>query len=83
MRVTNTAAIAAALSLTAVTAHAGTLEDVQARGEMNCVVTTGLTGFAAPNADGKWEGFDVDFCRAVAAAVLGDGSKGQVRTVYR
>lgn len=75
MRVTKSAAIAAALSLTALTAHAGTLEDVQARGEMNCVVTTGLTGFAAPNADGKWEGFDVDFCRAVAAAVLGDGSK--------
>ncbi|MEM7196277.1 MAG: amino acid ABC transporter substrate-binding protein [Pseudomonadota bacterium] len=57
------------------TAQAGTLEDVQARGELNCVVTTGLTGFAAPNADGKWEGFDVDFCRAVAAAVLGDGNK--------
>ncbi|MBX2884281.1 MAG: amino acid ABC transporter substrate-binding protein [Granulosicoccus sp.] len=75
MRVTKSAAIAAALSLTALTAHAGTLEDVQARGEMNCVVTTGLTGFAAPNADGKWEGFDVDFCRAVAAAVLGDSSK--------
>lgn len=75
MRVTKTAAIAAALSMTALTAHAGTLEDVQARGEMNCIVTTGLTGFAAPNADGKWEGFDVDFCRAVAAAVLGDGSK--------
>ena len=75
MRVTKSAAIAAALSLTAFTAQAGTLEDVQARGELNCVVTTGLTGFAAPNADGKWEGFDVDFCRAVAAAVLGDGDK--------
>ena len=75
MRVTKTAAIAAALSLTAMTAQAGTLEDVQARGELNCVVTTGLTGFAAPNADGRWEGFDVDFCRAVAAAVLGDGDK--------
>ena len=75
MRVTKTAAVAAALSLTALSAHAGTLEDVQARGEMNCVVTTGLTGFAAPNADGRWEGFDVDFCRALAAAVLSDGDK--------
>ena len=75
MRVTKTAAIAAALSLTAVTAQAGTLEDVQARGELNCVVTTGLAGFAAPDANGRWEGFDVTFCRAVAAAVLGDGEK--------
>jgi general L-amino acid transport system substrate-binding protein len=75
MRITKSAAVAAALSLTAFSAQAGTLEDVQARGEMNCIVTTGLTGFAAPNANGRWEGFDVDFCRAVAAAVLGDGSK--------
>ena len=38
-------------------------------------MTTGLVGFAAPDANGQWAGFDVDFCRAVAAAVLGDGSK--------
>ncbi|MGI9317060.1 MAG: amino acid ABC transporter substrate-binding protein, partial [bacterium] len=63
------------LSLTAFTAQAGTLEDVQARGELNCVVTTGVAGFAAPDANGRWEGFDVDLCRAVAAAVLGDGEK--------
>lgn len=56
-------------------AQAGTLDDVKAAGELKCVVTTGLAGFAAPNADGRWEGFDVDFCRAVAAAVLGDGDK--------
>ena len=69
--------LAATVALTAVaaSAQAGTLEDVQARGELNCVVTTGLVGFAAPDADGQWQGFDVDFCRAVAAAVLGDGSK--------
>jgi general L-amino acid transport system substrate-binding protein len=75
MRVTKSAAVAAALSLTAFTAQAGTLEDVQARGELNCVVTTGVAGFAAPDENGRWEGFDVDFCRAVAAAVLGDGEK--------
>jgi len=68
-------ATAVALATIAGTAQAGTLEDVQARGELNCVVTTGLVGFAAPDADGKWQGFDVDFCRAVAAAVLGDGNK--------
>ena len=37
-------------------------------------MSTGLVGFAAPNASGEWEGFDVGMCRAVAAAVLGDAS---------
>jgi general L-amino acid transport system substrate-binding protein len=60
--------------LAAGAAAAGTLEDVKARGKLNCGVTTGLVGFAAPDANGEWEGFDVAVCRAVAAAVLGDGS---------
>ncbi len=59
--------------LTAGAAAAATLDDVKARGTLNCGVTTGLVGFAAPDADGRWEGFDVAVCRAVAAAVLGDG----------
>lgn len=50
----------------------GTLGEVQARGTLNCGVTTGLVGFAAPDANGEWQGFDVDVCRAVAAAVLDD-----------
>ena len=53
-------------------ATAATLDDVKARGNLNCGVTTGLTGFAAPNANGEWEGFDVGVCRAVAAAIFGD-----------
>ncbi len=53
-------------------AGAATLDDVKARGSLNCGVTTGLVGFAAPDANGEWEGFDVGVCRAVAAAVLGD-----------
>ena len=53
-------------------AGAATLDDVKARGKLNCGVTTGLVGFAAPDANGNWEGFDVAVCRAVAAAVLGD-----------
>ena len=53
-------------------ATAGTMDDVKARGKLNCGVTTGLVGFAAPDANGVWEGFDVSVCRAVAAAVLGD-----------
>lgn len=58
--------------LTAGVASAATLDDVKERGKLNCGVTTGLVGFAAPNASGEWEGFDVGVCRAVAAAVLGD-----------
>ena len=53
-------------------AQAGTLEDVQARGVLNCVVSTGIAGFAYTDESGEWKGFDVDFCRATAAAVLGD-----------
>ena len=53
-------------------AQAGTLEDVQARGTLNCVVSTGIAGFAYPDDAGEWHGFDIDFCRATAAAVLGD-----------
>ena len=58
--------------LAAVAASAGTLDDVKARGILNCGVTTGVPGFAEPNTSGEWEGFDVDVCRAVAAGVLGD-----------
>jgi general L-amino acid transport system substrate-binding protein len=56
-------------------AAAATLDDVKARGELNCGTNTGLAGFAAPDANGNWQGFDVAVCRAVAAAVLGDQSK--------
>ena len=58
--------------LAAGAAAAGTLDDVKARGKLNCGVSTGLVGFAAPDANGEWDGFDVALCRAVAAAVLGD-----------
>ena len=61
-----------AAGLAAGAAMAGTLDDVQARGKLNCGVSTGLTGFAEPDASGVWQGFDVGVCSAVAAAVLGD-----------
>ena len=48
---------------------------MRARGKLNCIINTGLAGFAAPDDKGKWTGFDVDFCRAVAAATLGDADK--------
>jgi len=69
--------IAAGIGAAMVTtvAGAGTLDDVRARGELICGVTTGLAGFAAPNDKGEWAGFDVDVCRAVATAVFGDPKK--------
>ncbi len=65
----------AVAGLAAGASAAATLDDVKARGNVNCGVTTGLTGFAAPDANGVWEGFDVAVCRAVAAAVFGDATK--------
>ena len=54
---------------------ADTLADVKARDTLNCGVNTGLVGFAAPDANGNWQGFDIAVCKAVAAAVLGDATK--------
>ena len=69
------AAVLAAVLLPPAGANAATLEDVKARGELLCGVNQGLLGFAAQDAAGAWSGFDVDFCRAVAAAIFGDGGK--------
>ncbi len=66
---------AAVLGLTAFGASAATLDDVKAKGFVQCGVNTGLAGFAAPNDKGEWSGFDVDICKAVAAAIFGDASK--------
>ena len=59
----------------ATTAQAATLDDVKARGSLNCGVNQNLQGFGAKDADGAYTGFDVDFCRAVASAALGDPGK--------
>ncbi|MGH7155797.1 MAG: transporter substrate-binding domain-containing protein [Acetobacteraceae bacterium] len=56
-----------------------TLRLVRARGVLRCGVSEGVPGFSVRGEDGKWAGMDVDFCRAVAAAVLGD--PGKVRFV--
>ena len=63
-------------SVAALPAHAGkTLDGIKARGQVVCGVHTGLAGFSAADSSGKWAGLDVDVCRAIAAAVLGDGEK--------
>ena len=66
---------AAVLALGAGLAQAGTLDDVKARGTLICGANPSLLGFAVPDDQGKWTGFDVDYCRAIAAAVLGDANK--------
>ncbi len=67
------AVVAAAFVSTA--ANAGTLDDVKAKGFLQCGVSQGLAGFSNPDANGNWTGLDVDVCRAVAAAIFGDASK--------
>ncbi len=56
-----------------------TVETVKKRGQLACGVDTGIPGFAFQDSAGAWHGFDVDYCRAIAAAVLGD--PGKVRYV--
>ena len=71
------ARIAAALTLTllAGTAQATTtLDAVKSKGHLQCGVNTGLPGFAVTDTKGNWTGMDVDVCRAVAAAALGDAN---------
>ena len=69
-------ATAAALAFAAVgAADAQTLKTVQDRGKLICGVSQGLAGFSIKDDKGDWSGFDVDFCRALAAAIFNDPSK--------
>ena len=72
MRVSKILLAAAAATALSTAASAGTLDDVKAKGFIQCGVATGLAGFAAPNDAGEWAGFDIDYCRALAAAVFND-----------
>lgn len=66
----------AAASMLATPAFAGkTLDAIKARGQVVCGVNTGLAGFSAADSSGNWSGLDVDVCKAVAAATLGDATK--------
>ncbi len=62
----------AVLGMTAGAVSAATLDDVKGKGSVQCGVSQGLPGFSNPDQDGNWSGLDVDFCRAVAAAIFGD-----------
>jgi general L-amino acid transport system substrate-binding protein len=70
------AGLLAAATLAAAPAHAGKVIDaIKARGQLVCGVNTGLAGFAAADSAGNWTGIDVDVCKAIAAALLGDANK--------
>jgi general L-amino acid transport system substrate-binding protein len=74
-KLTHFAVAAIITAVFATSALAGTLEDTQKKGYLSCGVNTGVPGFAIPDSKNHWKGIDVDVCRAVAAAVLGDASK--------
>jgi general L-amino acid transport system substrate-binding protein len=59
----------------ALTANAGTLDQVKARGQLICGANPGLAGFGLPNDQGVYKGLDVDECRAIAAAIFNDPNK--------
>src|SRR5262245_17723497 len=69
------AAVLLASSAAVAPAKADTLDTIKQRGTVTCGVSQGVAGFSAPDDAGKWHGFDIDFCRAVAAAALGDADK--------
>lgn len=62
-------------ALTTASAESPTLTKVKKDGYLKCGVSDGLTGFSNPDAQGNWSGIDVDFCRAVAAAIFDDPNK--------
>lgn len=65
----------ATLALASTMSSADTLENTIKSGKLNCGLNTGLPGFASPDSSGVWSGIDVDVCKSVAAAVLGDATK--------
>ena len=73
------AAAALAIATTAAGAQqlapSPTLDAIKARGHLECGVHLGLPGFSFANDKGEWSGIDVDYCRALAAAILGDATK--------
>jgi general L-amino acid transport system substrate-binding protein len=74
-QIVKTLLAAAVACVTAGAAGAATLDTVKQRGILNCGANTGLAGFGLPDAQGNWTGLDVDYCRAIAAAIFNDATK--------
>ena len=66
---------ATVLGMSASAVSAATLDDVKSKDSLQCGVSQGLPGFSNQDENGNWSGLDVDFCRAVAAAIFGDSRK--------
>ncbi|MEJ6078132.1 amino acid ABC transporter substrate-binding protein [Vibrio sp. 1-Bac 57] len=75
MKVTKLALLVGLTAAIPSLSHADTLQDVMEKDVLNCGVSTGIPGFSAADSKGVWKGIDVDMCRSVASAVLGDASK--------
>ncbi|MER8717642.1 amino acid ABC transporter substrate-binding protein [Mesorhizobium sp. M0254] len=75
MRSTFKGLLALAIACTASSAWSATLDNVKKNGVLTCGTNSATAGFSLPDNEGKWTGFVVDYCRAVAAAVLGDAQK--------
>src|SRR5271166_1691826 len=70
-----TVGLALLLALGTQAAFSQTLKAVQDRGQLVCGANGTLAGFGLPDPQGNWTGFDVDFCRAIAAAIFNDPTK--------
>jgi general L-amino acid transport system substrate-binding protein len=68
-------AVLVAVGMVPLPALAGTLEVIRERGKIVCGTSAGVAGFSTQDADGRWQGFDIDICRALAAAVFNDAEK--------
>ena len=68
-------ALAAALGAAATAASAQTLNTIKSRGVVNCGANGTLAGFGLPDSQGRWAGLDVDYCKALAAAIFNDANK--------
>ena len=75
MKLTKVLLAAAAATAMVGTASAGTVDDLRAKGFLQCGVSTGVPGFAFTDDKGDWQGFDPAVCKAVAAALFGDSTK--------
>ena len=76
-----TVACAIVFAFTVSASTAQTLNTVKTRGILNCGANAGLAGFGLPDKQGNWTGFDVDYCRAIAAAIFNDPTKVQFRAL--
>jgi general L-amino acid transport system substrate-binding protein len=76
-RILTTIACAIGFVLVVSASAAQTLNTIKSRGILKCGANVGLAGFGIPDKQGNWTGFDVDYCRALAAAIFNDPSKVQ------